>query len=135
VSLHVRLDASTPGMIGPRELALMKPTAILINAARQQLVDEAALAEAILGGRIAGAGLDDPPSRPDTPLRGHPGVVFAPHHGNRAIEGVHAVFRGAVDNAVAVLAGCRPESVVNSLVYSKPFRAAAELWHLPHENP
>jgi hypothetical protein len=68
-------------------------------------------------------------------LRGHPSVVFAPHHGNRAIEGVHAVFRGAVDNAVAVLTGRRPESVVNPAVYSKPFRAAAEFWHLSHENP
>lgn len=135
VSLHVRLDVGTQGMIGRRELALMKPGAFLINAARQQLVDEAALAEAILGGRLAGAGLDDPPSRPHTPLRGHPNVVFAPHHGNRAIEGVHAVFRAAVDNAVAVLAGRRPAWVVNPAVFEKPFRAATEQWYLPHENP
>jgi phosphoglycerate dehydrogenase-like enzyme len=130
VSLHVRLDASTAGMIGRHELALMKPSTILINAARQQLVNEDALADAILNGRLAGAGLDDPPLSPTTPLRGHPGVVFAPHHGNRAIEGVHAVFRAAIDNAVAVLSGRRPESVVNPDVYSKPFRAEAEHWNL-----
>ncbi len=135
ISLHVRLDTSTRGMIGHRELAMMKPAAILINAARQQLVDETALVEAILGERLAGAGLDDPPSRPDTPLRGHPSVVFAPHHGNRAIEGVHAVFRAAIDNAVAVLAGRRPEWVVNPAVFSKPFRAEGEHWSLPNENP
>jgi len=126
VSLHVRLDAGTRGMIGARELALMKPTAILINAARQQLVEEAALVEAILGGHLAGAGLDDPPLSPDTPLRNLPNVVFAPHHGNRAVEGVHAVFRCAIDNAVAVLAGRRPEWVVNPSVFSKPFRAATD---------
>lgn len=119
VSLHVRLDASTRGMIGARELALMKPSAILINAARQQLVDETALTDAILSGRLAGAGLDDPPARPDTPLRGRPNVVFAPHHGNRATEGVHAVFRAAIDNAVAVLSGRRPEWVVNPKVYER----------------
>jgi phosphoglycerate dehydrogenase-like enzyme len=124
VSLHVRLDAGTEGMIGSAQLRLMKPTAILINTARRRLVDEAALVEAILSSRLAGAGLDDPPARPDTPLRGLPNVVFAPHHGNRAIEGVHAVFRCAIDNAAAVLAGRRPDWIVNPSVFSKPFRAA-----------
>jgi len=135
VSLHVRLDASTRGMIGARELGFMKPTAILINAARQQLVDQAALAEAILNGRLAGAGLDDPPAQPDSPLCSLPNVVFAPHHGNRAIEGVHAVFTAAIDNAVAALSGRRPEWVVNPDVYSRPFRAEAANASFSHENP
>lgn len=119
VSLHVRLDRQTAGMIGAAELALMKPSAIIVNAARQQLIDESALADAILKGRLAGAGLDDPPARPNSPLCGLPNVVFAPHHGNRAIEGVHAVFRCAIDNALAVLAGRRPELVVNPQVYER----------------
>jgi phosphoglycerate dehydrogenase-like enzyme len=119
VSLHVRLDRQTERMIGAAELALMKPSAIIVNAARQQLIDENALADAILKSRIAGAGLDDPPTRPDYPLCGLPNVVFAPHHGNRAIEGVHAVFRCAIDNALAVLAGRRPELVVNPEVYKR----------------
>jgi len=123
VSLHVRLDASTSGMIGRRELALMKPSAIIVNAARQQLIDENALADAILKGRLAGAGLDDPPAQHDSPLCGLPNVVFAPHHGNRAIEGVHAVFRAAIDNALAVLAGRRPELVVNPEVYKRALRS------------
>jgi phosphoglycerate dehydrogenase-like enzyme len=118
-SLHVRLDRQTAGMIGTTELALMKPSAIIVNAARQQLIDESALADAILTGRLAGAGLDDPPTRPDFPLCGLPNVVFAPHHGNRAIEGVHAVFRCAIDNALVVLAGRRPELVVNPEVYER----------------
>jgi phosphoglycerate dehydrogenase-like enzyme len=124
VSLHVRLDPRTAGMIGARELAWMKPSAYLVNAARAELVDGDALAAAILGGRIAGAALDDPPARPDSPLLGSPDVVFTPHLGNRAIEGMHAVFRCAIDNALAVLGGRRPELVVNPEVYERPYRAA-----------
>ncbi len=122
VSLHVRLNRDTERMIGADALAMMKPSAFLINAARQPLVDEDALADAIVHRRLAGAGLDDPPLRADSPLCGLPNVVFAPHHGNRAIEGVHAVFRCAIDNAAAVLAGRRPELVVNPEVYGRPLR-------------
>jgi len=122
VSLHVRLNAETDQMIGERELALMKPTAYLINTARIELVDQEALTEAILNHQIAGAGLDDSPLRPDSPLIGLPNVIFAPHLGNRAIEGMHAVFRCAIDNALAVLTGKRPEHVVNPEVYEKPLR-------------
>ncbi len=124
VSLHVRLDATTRAMLGSPELGRMKPGAILVNTARRELVDEDALADAILGGRLGGAGLDDPPARADSPLLNRPNVVFAPHHGNRAIEGVHAVFRCAIDNAAAVLAGRRPEFVANPEVYGRPCRAA-----------
>lgn len=123
VSLHVRLDRQTERMIGAAELALMKPSAIIVNAARQQLIDENALADAILKGRLAGAGLDDPPTRPDYPLCGLPNVVFAPHHGNRVIEGCNAVFCCAIDNALAVLAGRRPELVVNPEVYKRGLKA------------
>ncbi len=122
ITLHVRLNAETRGMIGRAELALMKPTAYLINAARQELVDETALCDAIFAHRLAGAGLDDPPTTAGSPLLGLPNVVFAPHHGNRAIEGVHAVFRTAIDNAVAVLQGRRPEFVVNPQVYERGIR-------------
>lgn len=122
LSLHVRLDETTRHMIGRRELAGMKRSAFLINTARRDLVDEDALAEAIVHGHLGGAGLDDPPSQPNSPLLGLPHVVFAPHHGNRAIEGVHAVFDLALDNALAALAGRRPEFVVNPQVYAGPIR-------------
>lgn len=120
VSLHARLNAQTRGMIGGRELELMKAEAILINTARRELVDEAALEAALLEKRLGGAGLDDPPLRPDSPLLGLPNVIFTPHLGNRAREGVHAVFRCAVENAIAVLEGRRPAWVVNPQVYELP---------------
>ncbi len=122
VSLHVRLDGQTAGMIGARELELMRPTAYLINAARIELVDQEALAEAIVNRRLAGAGLDDPPARPDSPLIGLPNVVFTPHLGNRAIEGMHAVFQCALEGALAVLKGDRPGYVVNPEVYEGTLR-------------
>ena len=62
VSLHVRSEPSTERMMGRRELALMKPSSFLINTARLELVDEAALAEALIAGRLAGAAIDDPPT-------------------------------------------------------------------------
>jgi D-3-phosphoglycerate dehydrogenase len=122
VSLHVRLDSTTSGVIGARELGLMKPTAFLINTARFELIDHEALTAAILNHRIAGAGLDDPPARPDSPLLGLPNMVFTPHLGNRGIDGMHAVFRSALESSLTVLKGQRPEYVVNPEVYERPLR-------------
>jgi D-3-phosphoglycerate dehydrogenase len=119
VSLHTRLNDSTAKMVGPRELQLMKKSAILINTARRELVDEAALTRAILNNEIAGAGLDDPPGPFTKELLGLPNVVFTPHIGNRAIEGVNGVFRTALTGAIQVLRGQRPEFVVNADVYSR----------------
>ena len=118
VSLHLRINEQTEGIIGPRELGLMKPTAFLINTARATLVNEASLTEAIIQKKIGGAALDDPPTRGDSPLLKLPNVVTTPHLGNRAIEGVHAVTRQALRNAVDVLEGRRPEYVVNPEVFN-----------------
>lgn len=123
VSLHVRLSRATERLIGARELGLMKPSAYLINTARQQLVDEAALTRAILSGGIAGAALDDPPQLPDSPLLGLPNVVFTPHLGNRVQESVEQVCRAAYLNAIDVLHGRRPAYVVNPEVYRGGLRA------------
>ncbi|MBN1553756.1 MAG: hypothetical protein JXA11_03355 [Phycisphaerae bacterium] len=120
VSLHVRLDESTRNMISQSELAMMKPSAMLINAARQELVDEKALTEALLEKTIAAAAMDDPPLEKDSPLLTLPNFVCAPHLGNRAIEGMEAVFRTAVRNAVDVLHGFRPALLVNPRVYDLP---------------
>jgi phosphoglycerate dehydrogenase-like enzyme len=122
ISLHVRLSEETRGMIGERQLAMMKPTTIILNAARKELIDEAALVDAILNRRLAGAGLDDPPSDAGKRLFGHSNVVFATHIGNRGLEGMIAVFRTAVEDAVAVLRGERPKFIVNPDVYEKGLR-------------
>jgi D-3-phosphoglycerate dehydrogenase / 2-oxoglutarate reductase len=83
VSLHLPLTEETRGLVGERELAAMKPTAFLINAARGGLVDEAALADALRSGRLAGAALDGFDAEPlgDSPLRELDNVVLSPHAG------------------------------------------------------
>ena len=82
VSLHVALTPDSQGMIGREQLALMKPTAILVNVARGAVVDESALVEALQQGAIAGAGLDVfevEPLPPGHPLTLLDNVVLAPH--------------------------------------------------------
>ncbi len=83
VSLHVPQTSETIGLISAEKLALMKPTAILINTARGPIVDSTALAEALKSGRIAGAGIDvfekEPPISSDHPLFGAPHLVATPH--------------------------------------------------------
>lgn len=94
VSLHVPLTDSTRGLIGPQELALMKPSAVLINAARGGVLDEAALADALRDGRIAGAALDVYATEPlpaDHPLRAVENVVLTPHIGAATEEAQHNV--------------------------------------------
>ena len=78
VTVHVPLEPSTRGLIGRRELALMRPTAILVNTSRGEIVDEVALVEALTEGRLAGAGLDVVSGEPD--VAGHPLLELARHH-------------------------------------------------------
>lgn len=88
VTLHLPFSAENEHLLGARELALLKPSALVINAARGRVIDEAALVAALQGGAIAGAGLDvltyEPP-RPDDPILRLDNVVFSPHVG-----GVHS---------------------------------------------
>ena len=89
ISLHVPLTPATEGMIGSRELQAMKPTAILINAARGGVVDEQALVAALEAGDIAGAALDVYETEPlpeGSPLRGAPNLVLTPHLGASTAE-------------------------------------------------
>jgi glycerate dehydrogenase len=84
ISLHCPLTDATKHLVGPRTLALMKPTAYLINTGRGPLIDEAALAAALQAGHIGGAGLDvlsvEPPSA-GNPLIGAPNCLITPHVG------------------------------------------------------
>ena len=117
VSLHLRETTSTKGIIGAKELSLMKPTAYLINTARASLVDEKAIYEALVTGKIAGASIDVLSKLVDNPLINLPNVVSTPHMGNRCLESIDDVINTAIDNALAVLHGMRPKFVVNPEVY------------------
>jgi D-3-phosphoglycerate dehydrogenase / 2-oxoglutarate reductase len=88
ISVHLPKNAETTGLIGDRELHLVKPGARIINAARGGLVDEAALASALREGRVAGAGLDVYAKEPctDSPLFGLANVVVTPHLGASTAE-------------------------------------------------
>ena len=110
VSLHCPLTADTRHLIDARRLALMKPTAYLVNTARGPVVDEPALAAALRAGTIAGAGLDVFEREPqvDPALLELENVVLIPHLGSATIETRTAMGVLAAENALAVLAGRPP---------------------------
>lgn len=119
VSINAAFTPQTRHLIGPRELALMKPTAFLINTSRGPLVDEAALVEALRSRRIAGAGLDVYEEEP----RVHAGllpltqVVLTPHLGSAEGELREQMAHVVVDNIQAVFKGERPPNLHNPEVY------------------
>jgi D-3-phosphoglycerate dehydrogenase len=108
ISLHCPLTAETRNLIGAAQLARMKPTALLINTARGEVIDEPALAAALTEGRIAGAGLDcfspEPPAT-DNPLWALPNVIVSPHVGGVTEEARREVSLQTVRNVLALLRG------------------------------
>jgi glyoxylate reductase len=116
ISLHTSLNEETRGLIGERELALMKPTAMLINTARGPIVDQRALTAALQARRIAAAGLDvfeEEPIAPDDPLLALENVVVLPHIGSASVATRGRMARMAAENCLAVLQGRRPANPVN----------------------
>ena len=115
VCLVVPLSAATEGLIGARELGLMKSSAILINLARGPVIDEPALIEALRQGQIRGAGLDVYTREPleASPLFELPNVVTLPHIGSATHETRYAMAERAVNNLIAALTGERPTDLVN----------------------
>jgi D-3-phosphoglycerate dehydrogenase len=114
ISLHVRLSPESRGLIGARELGLMKPGAILVNTARGPVVDTDALVAALESGRLAGAGLDvfdTEPLPPNHPILTCEQVVLTPHNADQTPEGMDILNAGVVDNVIAFLEG-RPQNVV-----------------------
>jgi D-3-phosphoglycerate dehydrogenase len=114
VSLHVPITPDTRGLIGARELALMKPDAILVNTARSQVVDTAALVDALRAGRIAGAAVDawHPEPATESELFGLPNVVVTPHVGGNSVQSSYNARTWSVRNLLEALAG-QPRDVVN----------------------
>ena len=120
ISLHLVLSDRTRGILGTKELAQMKPGAILINTSRGPLVDEAALVARLKTGKLI-AGLDvfaQEPLPADHPLRSLPNTVLTPHLGYCAREVYSQFYRESIENVLAFLDG-KPMRVLNTEVLQK----------------
>jgi phosphoglycerate dehydrogenase-like enzyme len=116
ITIHVVLSDRTRGLVGARELGLMKPSAYLINTSRGPIIDEKALVAALTENRIAGAGLDvfeTEPLPPDQPLLRLTNTVITPHVGYVSKEGFQIYFRQAREDVAAWLAG-KPIRILQS---------------------
>nr|WP_261401581.1 NAD(P)-dependent oxidoreductase [Chenggangzhangella methanolivorans] len=127
VSLHVFGGADNAALINADRLALMKPTACLLNLARGEVVDLDALDAALTEGRLAGAGIDaytvEPPDV-SHPIFRQPRVVFTPHTGADTVESVERVGLMNVEDIETILAGGRPTRVLNPEVFETEAFAA-----------
>jgi phosphoglycerate dehydrogenase-like enzyme len=116
LTIHTRLSERTRGLVGARELALMKPTALLVNTSRGPIVDEDALLVALRKGVIAGAALDVYATEPlpkDHELREAPRTLLTPHLGYVTTGTYEVFFRDAVEDIAAWLRG-KPVRVLNA---------------------
>jgi D-3-phosphoglycerate dehydrogenase len=115
ISLHVPLTGETRGLIGQAELAAMPKGAILVNASRGGVVDEAALLASVRSGHLHGAGLDTfavEPLPPDSPLLGERRIVISPHAAALTEEAMIGMGRATIENVFAALDGTLDPSVV-----------------------
>ena len=115
VSVHLRLSGRTRGLVGARELGLMKPTAYLVNISRGPIVDEPALVDVLQRQAIAGAALDTfdvEPLPPDHPLLQLSNTVIAPHNGYVTEESFRAFYSGVIEDIRAFASG-EPIRVIN----------------------
>jgi glyoxylate reductase len=122
VTLHVPLTETTRHLIGADQLAMMKPTAVLVNTSRGAVVDQAALATALREKWIFAAGLDvyeQEPLPADDPLRELDNCVLLPHIGSADTVARVGMAELAVDNLLAVLQGRRPHACVNPTAFDR----------------
>lgn len=116
ISVHCPLNDETHHLLGRREFALMKEGVFLVNTSRGPIVDEEALADALLAGKVWGAGLDVFEQEPlplSSPLRAFENVTFTPHVGANSEESVTDLYRAGCQIAIDVRHGRWPASVVN----------------------
>ncbi|MGH2383069.1 MAG: phosphoglycerate dehydrogenase [Candidatus Limnocylindria bacterium] len=117
VTLHTPLTPQTRNLVGPAQLDAMKTGAYLLNVARGGIVDEAALADALRSGRLAGAAVDVYSAEPmaaDNPLRGAPNLLLTPHLGASTAEAQERVGTEMAEQVVAALSGVTPPYAVNA---------------------
>src|SRR5581483_39762 len=108
VTIHMPLSDASRGLVGADDLALMKPTAYLVNTSRGPIVDEGALVEALRADRIAGAGLDVYDVEPlplDHPLRSLPNTLLLPHIGYVTTDNYRVWYEQVVEDILAWAAG------------------------------
>lgn len=124
ISLHVPLLPATRHLIGPEQLALMKPAAIIVNTSRGPVIDEQALVDALKAGKLGGAGLDvfehEPNVHPD--LMRMDQVVLVPHVGSATVKTREHMAALAAENCIAALRGQAPPNLVNRDVLMAPKR-------------
>jgi D-3-phosphoglycerate dehydrogenase len=122
ITIHAPLTPETRLMIDAGALALMKKDAILVNTARGDIVDEAALAEALHEGALGGAGIDvlstEPPD-PSNPLLSAPNTVVTPHLAWYSEESFVRDMVQGMDEAQRVLSGRRPRHIVNPEIFGR----------------
>ena len=122
VSLHVPLTEHTRGLVGPAELASMRPGSYLVNTSRGAVVDEAALIDALRSGHLAGAALDvfeQEPVADDNPLLTMDNTIVSPHIGSDTTVATHGAVQVCVANITAYLRGARPPNVLNPEVIDR----------------
>jgi phosphoglycerate dehydrogenase-like enzyme len=116
ITVHYKLSDRSAGLVGARELGLMKPTAFLVNTSRGPIVDQDALLAALVAGDIAGAGLDvydEEPLPPGHPLRSAPRTVMTPHLGY-VTDDCYRVFYGEAVEDIAAFAAGQPVRVIRA---------------------
>jgi D-3-phosphoglycerate dehydrogenase len=122
VSIHTSMSPEKYHMIGERELRMMKKTAYLVNTARGELIDEAALVKALKEGWIAGAALDvlekEPPP-PDSELLKLENIIITPHAGAHTWEAVKNMGDMVTEDIIAVFRGERPKNIANPEVLER----------------
>jgi phosphoglycerate dehydrogenase-like enzyme len=121
VSLSAPLTAATQNLINADRLAMMKKGSFLINTARGGLIDEAALAQAVISKHLAGAAVDvlcEQGANSPSPLIAVPGILVTPHMATFSHEAVERVAMATVRAIVAALRGERPQFVVNPEIYT-----------------
>jgi D-3-phosphoglycerate dehydrogenase len=129
VMMQVPMTPETRHFLGPAEFARMREGAIVVNTGRGPTIDNKALYDALLGGRIAGAGLDDPEEEPakrgrwdpnENPLFTLPNVIVTPHAAYYSEESIRLARETAASEVARVLTGERPKNPVNDLAPQSP---------------
>jgi phosphoglycerate dehydrogenase-like enzyme len=111
----VNLTKDTEGIIGERELAMMKPGSLLVNGGRGTMVDKYALINALNSGHLGGAAIDTYEQEPlpaDDPILGCEQVVLTPHLADQTPEGIESLNEGIITNTIAYLEG-HPQNIAN----------------------